>query len=117
MYHNRPVFSNESEGILLFGSELNKEKITKNTEHKEWRGDSAVMLSQPTACYLVSRAWRLFYILESRFCIFRHIINAIFATYRQKICNTYQTLHLNSHDYIASLCTKLVSPVRHVEIN
>ena len=33
MYHNRPVFSNESEGILLFGSELNKEKITKNTEH------------------------------------------------------------------------------------
>lgn len=51
MYHNRPVFSNESEGILLFGSELNKEKITKNTEHKEWR-DSAVMLSQPTACYL-----------------------------------------------------------------
>lgn len=40
MYHNRPVFSNESEGILLFGSELNKEKITKNTEHKEWRGDS-----------------------------------------------------------------------------
>lgn len=52
MYHNRPVFSNESEGILFFGSELNKEKITKNTEHKEWRGDSAVMLSQSTACYL-----------------------------------------------------------------
>lgn len=76
------------------------------------------MLSQPTACCLRYLARGDSYILESRFCIFRHIIKAMFATYRQKICITYQTLHLSSHRIAVyeALSQILVSPVRHVEI-
>jgi len=53
--------SNESEGILLFGSELNKEKITKNTEHKEWRAIVSHAVTADSMLPEVSREWRLLY--------------------------------------------------------